>query len=97
MSNTLLRTQIYLPQDLRREIDRQRDTTGESLVEYLRKAAEVRIKKDRKKRFDLRKLADDVVGSVKKGGWTGINVENWQRKIREDEDKHFFKKNEILT
>ena len=34
------RTQIYLPEDLRQEIDRQRRLTGESLAEYLRSAAE---------------------------------------------------------
>jgi len=92
MTPTSLRTQIYLPEDLRKEIDRQRSLSGESLAEYLRKAAKERLKKDRKKKVDLKKLADEVVGSVKKGAWSGVDVEKWQREIREEEDRHLFEK-----
>lgn len=80
-----IRTQIYLPEDLRQEIDKQRHQTGESLAEYLRKAAEQRLKAGKKRKADLKKLAD-LLGSVSKeeSGWKGINVMEWQREIRKD-------------
>lgn len=81
----LQRTQIYLPSDLRQEIDRQRRQTGESLAEYLRKAAEERAKVGKRRKAELKKLAD-LLGSVSKeeSGWKGINVMKWQREIRKD-------------
>lgn len=81
----MLRTQIYLPSDLRQEIDRQRRQTGESLAEYIRKAAEEKVKKDKAKKAELKKLAE-LLGSVSKeeSGWKGINVIKWQREIRKD-------------
>ncbi len=80
-----IRTQIYLPSDLRQEIDKQLHLTGESLAEYLRKAAEQRLKAGKKKKTELNKLAD-LLGSVSKeeSGWKGINVIKWQREIRKD-------------
>ena len=80
-----IRTQIYLPEDLRQEIDRQRRQTGESLAQYLRKAAEQRLKVGKKKKAKLKKLAD-LLGSVSKeeSGWKGINIMEWQREIRKD-------------
>lgn len=81
----LQRTQIYLPEDLRREIDRSRRESGESLAQYLRKAAEQRLKTGKKRKTDLKKLVD-LLGSVSKeeSGWKGINVMEWQREIRKD-------------
>lgn len=80
-----IRTQIYLPADLRQEIDKQLHQTGESLAEYLRKAAEQRLKAGKKRKVDLKKLAE-LLGSVSKAesGWKGINVMEWQREIRKD-------------
>lgn len=85
MSNTSHRTQIYLPDELRREIDRHRN--GESLSEYLRKAAEEKIKKDKKEKAKIQ----SVIKSLKlldpaESGWAGIDVIEWQRNIREDRD-----------
>jgi len=80
----MLRTQIYLPEDLKREIDLVRRRTGESLSDYLRKAAEKAVEAERRKRVDLKKLAKEFTSGVKKSGWEGIDVLKWQREIRKD-------------
>ncbi len=82
----LQRTQIYLPEELRREIDMSRRRSGESLAEYMREAAKQRVEKQKKEKTDLKKLAEKVVGSVdpKKSGWYGIDIDKWQREIRKD-------------
>lgn len=79
-----IRTQIYLPSDLRQQIDKQRHQTGESLAQYLRKAAEQRLKAGKKRKTDLKKLAEEVTSGVKKSGWEGIDINKWQREIRKD-------------
>lgn len=68
------RTQIYLSSSLRQEIDKQRRQTGESLAEYLRKAAEKRVKADKKQKVDLKKLADAFIGSSTK---TDAEIKEW--------------------
>lgn len=80
----LLRTQIYLSQGLRQEIDKDRRDQGESLAAYLRKAAEERLANRKKKKADLKKLAEELGSRVKKSGWEGIDVLKWQREIRKD-------------
>lgn len=79
----MLRTQIYLPENLRKEIDMHR-ASNESLSKYLRKAAEEKLIKDKKRTVDLKKLAKDVTSGVRVSGWEGIDVIEWQRKIRKD-------------
>lgn len=78
------RTQIYLPEDLRREVDQQSKARGESMAEYTRKALEERLKKDKKEKVDLKKLAEEVTAGVNISGWEDIDVLEWQRKIRQD-------------
>lgn len=80
----MLRTQIYLPEELVKEIDRQRSLNGESRAEYLRKAAEKRLETENKRKADLKKLAEELGSRVKKSGWEGIDVLKWQREIRKD-------------
>ncbi|MBI2330524.1 hypothetical protein HYU94_03960, partial [Candidatus Daviesbacteria bacterium] len=46
----LHRTQIYLPDDLRRKIDRDRHEEKESLAGYLRRAAEERLARKKKRK-----------------------------------------------
>ncbi len=90
----LQRTQIYLPYDLRREIDRARALSGESLAEYLRKGAEIKLKQDKKQKVDLKKLADEVIGSLK-GYRTKKEVLEWEIEIRRDRklaDQHWMKR-----
>ncbi|KKQ78787.1 hypothetical protein A3B42_03270 [Candidatus Daviesbacteria bacterium RIFCSPLOWO2_01_FULL_38_10] len=79
----LQRTQIYLPADLRREIDRQRALNGESLAEYTRKALGNRVQKGKKERANLKKLADEVVGAAR-GTRTKEGVLKWEKEIRRD-------------
>ena len=85
MSHTSVRTQIYLPRELRKEIDRLRAISGESLAEYIRKATKARIKEDSEGK-DLKRLADRITSGVNKSGWDGMNVSEWQREIRQDRD-----------
>lgn len=75
------RTQIYLPKELREEIDRQCLLTGESLATYLRKAAENRIKSEKAKKADLKKLADDFIGSSTR---TDKEIKKWLEWAREE-------------
>lgn len=72
-----------MPYDLRREIDKARSLSGESLAEYLRKGAEIKLKQDKKQKTDLKKLADEVIGSLK-GYRTRKEVLEWEREIRRD-------------
>lgn len=79
----LQRTQIYLPYDLRREVDRARALNGESLAEYTRKALERNLQREKATRADLKKLADKVVGAAK-GTRTKAEVLKWEQEIRRD-------------
>lgn len=85
MATSSMRTQIILPKALRQEIERVRRLTKESLGEYLRKAAQERLVRERTKKADLEALVRKI-GTVKKSGWEGIDVIKWQREIREDRD-----------
>lgn len=84
MTTSSIRTQIILPKVLRQEIERVRRLTRESLGEYLRKAAQERLEREGKKKTDLEKLAREIIGSVKKSSWEGLDVSEWQRQMRED-------------
>lgn len=77
----LQRTQIYLPQDLRREVDRLRKETNESLAEYTREAIKERVKKEKKKKVNLKKLADAFIGSSTK---TDAEIQEWLDWVREE-------------
>ena len=59
-----VRTQITLTKNIKKLVNKHARTTGESLSEYLRKAALVRILVESKDINDLKKLANRVVGSV---------------------------------
>ncbi len=74
------RTQIYLPEELRKEVDRYRYARSESMAEYTRKALEDRIKKEKRKKSDLEKLADDFIGSSTK---TAAEIQQWLDEVRE--------------
>lgn len=80
------RTQIYLPEDLRREIDKHRAQTGESLANYVRKAAEDRLKKNKNKKKNARQIVIEAISSVdpERSGWKDVDVVEWQRAMRED-------------
>lgn len=75
------RTQIYLPEDLRREVDRYRSAKGQSLAEYTRKSLEDSIKKEKAEKEYLKKLADDFIASSK---MSQAEADQWITEIRED-------------
>ena len=85
MSTTLQRTQIYLSSDLRKEIDRECRLTGESRAEFLRTAALERIKRDKKRKQDLEKLAKLVVSL--KPTQTKKEILEWEKEIRKDREE----------
>lgn len=77
----LQRTQIYLPYDLRREIDKARSLSGQSLAEYTRKALERSLLREQSVKTDLRKLANRVIGSLK---ISQGEAKQWIQEIRKD-------------
>ena len=81
------RTQIYLPTELRREVDRQRVLSGESLSEYLRKALKERLERQKKSKAELKKLAEEFVGSSKRSDKEIQEWLNWVREERRLSDK----------
>lgn len=85
MSTTLQRTQIYLPSDLREDIDRERRLTGESLGEFLRAGARERLKEKRKRKKDLEKLAESIASL--KPSKTRKEVDAWIKEIRRDREE----------
>lgn len=85
MSTNLQRTQIYLPLDLRKEIDKQRRLTGESLGEYMRLATQERLKREKRRKKDLAKLAK-LVASLKPTQ-TKKEILEWEKEIRRDREE----------
>lgn len=77
----MLRTQIYLPEELRRDIDRITKDSNQSLAEYARNAIEKEVKKDKKRKVDLSKLANDFIGCSTR---TDVEVKEWLDWIEEE-------------
>lgn len=77
----LQRTQIYLPYDLRREVDKARALSGQSLAEYTRKALERSLLREKNARVNLEKLADQFIGSSQK---SDKEVQEWLDWVREE-------------
>lgn len=75
------RTQIYLPEDLRKEIDKARSRKGQSLSDYIRNASEERVKKDKKEQADLEKLANEFIGCSTR---TDAEIQEWLDWIQEE-------------
>lgn len=75
----MLRTQIYLPEKLKKDIDRERSLSGESMADYLRKAAEEKLERTKKKKAKLKKLAEDFIGSSKR---SDREIQEWLDSIR---------------
>lgn len=75
------RTQIYIPDELRMEIDTLRKEARKSLSEYTRVALEDRVKKDKKKKVDLKILADAFIGSSTK---TDAEIQKWLDWVRDE-------------
>lgn len=64
---------------------------AESLSEYLRKAAMLRMALEDVGKSNLKLVAKAIVGTVSKSksGWRNVsNLSGWQRELRRDEDRH---------
>jgi len=83
-----VRTQITLTEQLKILVEGIAREKGESLSEYLRKAAMIRLLVEENEKQDLEKIALRAVGSVdlkKHPEWnTPKKVYDWVRKIREE-------------
>ena len=85
------RTQISLSPALKKLVETRSIISNESLSEYLRRAAVLRMAIEDVERNDLKLIAQTVIGSVpkSKSGWKNVkNIGEWQRKLRKDEDRH---------
>lgn len=91
----MLRTQIYLPEELRRKIDVARRWSGKSLSDYLREAAEEKTAKDQKEKEKYKKLAKNFMEFAKNNPRTKESAEAWVKEVREDRrkaDEHWLKR-----
>lgn len=83
-----VRTQITLTHALKNAVEDVAENRGESLSEYLRKAAIIRLLLERYEKDELKKIALQAVGSVdlkKHPEWnTPDKVYKWVRSIREE-------------
>lgn len=88
-TDTSIRTQISLTRAIKRAIEAKGKLLGESLSEYLRKAAVIRIMAEEDEEQELAMAANNFVGSSK---WkkTHPNWKNkaaviaWQKKLRNE-------------
>ena len=83
-----VRTQITLTENLKSLVTDMANERGESLSEYLRRAALIKILLDKQEKEDLGKIADSLIGSIKMENhpiWkTKAGIYKWSRKIREE-------------
>lgn len=86
-----VRTQISLSDDLKKLIARRGQRLNESLSEYLRKAAVIRMALEDIEVNDLKTIAKSVIGSVPRqdSGWRSVkDISSWQRQERRYENRH---------
>jgi Arc/MetJ-type ribon-helix-helix transcriptional regulator len=84
-----VRTQVMLTEELTRAIDKARDTMGESRSEYLRTAAEMRLREKDTNTARRQELANRAIGSTALSSghphWKNKHaVESWRGKIRDE-------------
>ena len=83
-----VRTQITLTKTIKRLVENHARTQGESLSEYLRKAALIRLLVENKNKKDLKKLANRMIGSVNLNNhpeWKNEKeLQKWLKKLRQE-------------
>lgn len=83
-----VRTQITLTRNIKKIVEETANQVGESLSEYLRKAAVIRLLVEQKMSDDRDVLAKMVIGSTKNinnPAWKNKKeIYKWSRKIREE-------------
>lgn len=84
--NYSIRTQISLSPTLKRLIDVKRKIWGESLAEYLRKAAVMRFAAEEAVEEEIKRVIKLTKGCIPKGKYLGLDrlakIVKWQRKER---------------
>lgn len=88
-TDTSIRTQISLTRAIKRAIEAKGKLLGESLSEYLRKAAVIRIMAEEEEERELLMAANNFIGSSKwknsHPNWKNkVAVSAWQKKIRSE-------------
>lgn len=89
---SMKRTQLYLPEELRTEVDKHRKQTGESLAQYFRDAVEHKLSRSKKLKVDLKKLADEFIGCSKK---SDKEIQEWVDWVSEERKRADRKMEEI--
>jgi hypothetical protein len=88
VNDKAVRTQITLTENLKSLVTDMANERGESLSEYLRRAAIIKILLDKQEKEDLGILANSLIGSIKAENhpnWkTKADIYKWSRKIREE-------------
>jgi hypothetical protein len=93
-NDKLVRTQIMLPQSLRRQIEAAKPSS-QSLGDYLRQAAKHKLNLDRKaaqsRKKELKELAHQLIGSLDLKNYpewsTPEKVIKWQKEMRAEWDR----------
>ena len=87
-SDETIRTQITLTRELKKLVDQQTSLTGESMSQYLRRAALLRLHLEQSEKTSLKELASKIIGSINlktHPNWKSkASVQTWSRKIREN-------------
>ena len=83
-----VRTQITLTDKLKKLVEKYAKERGESLSEYLRKAASLRVLLEKEEEKELGEIASRLIGSLdlkKYPKWeTRQKVQKWVRKVRRE-------------
>ena len=83
-----VRTQITLTKNLKKLVEKYARDRGESLSEYLRKAAALRVLVEEEEARELDEMASRLIGSLdlkKYPEWgTYQKVQKWARKVRQE-------------
>jgi len=84
--NYSIRTQISLSPTLKRLIDIKRKLWGESLAEYLRKAAMMRILTEAEEEEEMKRIVKLTKGCIDKGKYPELDnlagIVQWQKEER---------------
>lgn len=85
-TSSTIRTQISLTPEIKRAIEAKKRITGESMSEYLRKAALIRMMAEEEEKKELEMLAKSIIGSVSlknHPNWnTKRKIQRWLKNIR---------------
>lgn len=83
-----VRTQITLTKRLKKLVEKYAQDRGESLSEYLRKAASLRVLVEEKEEKELEEIASRLIGSLdlkKHPEWgSRQKVRKWVRRVRSE-------------